>query len=889
MASGVRTLQQLLAFNRGLLSKLALARTDLKRTGLSAEEQTNWMPNSLGSMMLRPGLGYVGATKSNAAAVHIPFVFSLDDTAIIELTSGVMRVRVDEAVITRASVSTAVSNGTFDTDLTGWTDSDEAGATSAWLTGGFMMLTGTGYNAAIRTQQVTVSGGDQNKEHALRVVVAQGIATLRVGSSSGAEDYVAETELRPGTHSLAFTPTGNFHIQLSNRRASAVAIDSVTVEASGAMEITTPWLTANLPDIRWDQSGDVLFVACSGFQQRRIERRSTRSWSVVLYQPEDGPFRPDNASSIRLTPSALTGDITLSASAALFRSTHVGALFRITSAGQRTTLSASGAGQWTDPVRVSGVGNTRLIAFNVTGTWSGTVTLQRSLAEPGTWSDVNTYTSNGSYTYNDELDNQVAYYRIGIDTGDYSSGTAVLELVYASGSLTGIVRITGFTNSTSASAAVLKPLGELTASEDWAEGSWSTYRGFPTAVCLYEGRLWWAGRDRIYGSVSDAFDSFDDEVEGDSGPINRSIGSGPVDVINWLLPLQRLVIGTQGAEHSARSSTFDEPLTPTTFNIKAPSTQGSSAVAAVKIDGRGVFVHKSGTRLFELAFDSAGSNDYASGDLSLLCPEAVEAGISRIAVQRQPETRVHCVLADGTAAVLVTDPAEEVRCWVKVETDGEIEDAFVLPGDAEDKVYYLVKRTVNAGTVRYLERWALESECQGGTLNRQADSFVTYTGSSTTTVTAAHLAGEEVVVWGDGADLGTVTLNGSGQATLASGVTNYVVGLPYTARYKSVKLAYGAQVGLAQRKRVDHLAVILSNTHAQGLRYGADFDNLDDLPLVENGAEVDGDTVHTHYDEESFEFNGTWDSDSRICLEASAPRPVTVLGVIYTLTTNEKI
>jgi hypothetical protein len=45
----------LLAFNRGLQSRLGLARIDLERTALAAEVQTNWMPRSLGSMMLRPG------------------------------------------------------------------------------------------------------------------------------------------------------------------------------------------------------------------------------------------------------------------------------------------------------------------------------------------------------------------------------------------------------------------------------------------------------------------------------------------------------------------------------------------------------------------------------------------------------------------------------------------------------------------------------------------------------------------------------------------------------------------------------------------------------------------------------------------------------------------
>src|SRR3954468_8306506 len=101
----------LLAFNRGRVSKLALARIDLKRLALSAEVQTNWLPRSLGPMMLRPGFEYIDATRNNAAAKHIPFVFSSADTAITELTDSVMRVRLSEILIARPGVSSAVANG----------------------------------------------------------------------------------------------------------------------------------------------------------------------------------------------------------------------------------------------------------------------------------------------------------------------------------------------------------------------------------------------------------------------------------------------------------------------------------------------------------------------------------------------------------------------------------------------------------------------------------------------------------------------------------------------------------------------------------------------------------------------------------------------------------
>ena len=162
----------LLAFNRGIVDRLALARIDLKRMALSAAVQTNWMPRVLGSMMLRPGLGYTGSTRNNAQAKHFPFVFSTSDIALLELTDSVLRVKLSETPITRPAVTAVVSNGTFDTDLTGWTDADESGATSSWLTGGYMSLVGTRYNAAIRRQQVTVS--EANIEHALRATVTRG-------------------------------------------------------------------------------------------------------------------------------------------------------------------------------------------------------------------------------------------------------------------------------------------------------------------------------------------------------------------------------------------------------------------------------------------------------------------------------------------------------------------------------------------------------------------------------------------------------------------------------------------------------------------------------------------------------------------------------------------
>src|SRR5688572_25065956 len=112
------------------MSRLGAARVDIARHALSAEVFTNWMARVLGSMMLRPGAEYLGSTKSNAKAKSLPFVFSSDDTAQLEVTESVLRVLIDDVLISRPAVTAAVTNGAFTSNVTGWTDNDESGAVS---------------------------------------------------------------------------------------------------------------------------------------------------------------------------------------------------------------------------------------------------------------------------------------------------------------------------------------------------------------------------------------------------------------------------------------------------------------------------------------------------------------------------------------------------------------------------------------------------------------------------------------------------------------------------------------------------------------------------------------------------------------------------------------
>lgn len=904
------------SLNVGVVDKKHLARVDLERMRLAAETQKNIIPLTTGPAFGRPGLEYISSTDSNDVCRLKEFVFGATDAVLMEFTDYLFRARVDDVLVTRPAVTATVGTGYFGADAS-WTKTATTGATVT-ISGGFLNLTATAKGSrASATQTITVNEADT--EHALRIVIERGPVKLRVGSTSGGDEYVSETTLRTGTHSLAFTPTGaNFYIEFFSKEQTLKRVQSCIVESSGVMTLPTQWDEDSLFLMRFAQSADVVFVACSGVCPQRIERRSNRSWSIVDYTPGTGPFTSGRTRDVKLTPSVTEGNGTLTADAALFNSSHVGALFTLFHEGFECSTPLAGEDQFTSPFKVTGIKATeytdRNWEYTVTGTWSGTLRWFRSFDSDVSGfryfrkeqsSSAQTITTNvSSVTNDDDDDNAIVWYKIGFESGLYTSGTATIAVDYDGGGGSGIARVTGYTSATEVDIEVLRNFNGTSSTADWRECEWSnsTYR--PTAVTFAEGRLWWSAADRIWASVSDDYENFDDEIEGDAGPISRSIATGGVNATQWLLSVQRLLIGTDGSVATCKSSSLDEPITPSNLSIKESSTTGAAAVDPVKIDGRGVYVERSGTALMELTYDS-GALDYQSTQLSKLCTDLFAAGVKTMAIQRRPDSRIWVVMDDGTCVCVVYEPGEDVLAFIEIETDGQFESVAVLPEATQDAVYFVVNRTINSSTVRYVEKLAKDSEVKPSTTCKVMDAFASGTNSpaSTTINVGTHLEGEDVVVWADGAPLTevdgdnytvplTYTVDGSGNITVSEAVTDWVAGLPYTARYKSARLAYGANGGtpMLKEKKVAEIGMILTDFVRSGLRYGTEFDNSD-RPLFPPPPSVDGTTaddivLSTVNDEKPFAFPGEWDVDSRVCIEWQSPFTATVMGLVFGIETN---
>lgn len=89
---------------------------------------------------------------------------------------------------------------------------------------------------------------------------------------------------------------------------------------------------------------------------------------------------------------------------------------------QKLTLrTVTGENQFSDPAEVVGYFN-----VSISGTWSGTVTCQRSFDLGSTWFDIKTWTENVQ-EFGFEPEKKVQY-RIGVKSGEYTNGTATLRL-----------------------------------------------------------------------------------------------------------------------------------------------------------------------------------------------------------------------------------------------------------------------------------------------------------------------------------------------------------------------------------------------------------------------------------------------------------------------------
>jgi len=168
----------------------------------------------------------------------------------------------------------------------------------------------------------------------------QGAATRRVGTQfiSEIKDSTKKTRLIP----FEFSTTQTYILEFGNQYIRFYKDKGQILSGGSAYEISSPYLEAELFDIKFAQSADVMYLVHPNHETSKLSRTGHTSWSLDEVEFTDGPYLAVNTTSTTMSPSATTGNgITITASANTFVSTDVGRLINFSNGYAKITAFSS--------------------------------------------------------------------------------------------------------------------------------------------------------------------------------------------------------------------------------------------------------------------------------------------------------------------------------------------------------------------------------------------------------------------------------------------------------------------------------------------------------------------------------------------------------------------
>lgn len=655
-------------------------------------------------------------------------------------------------------------------------------------------------------------------------------------------------------------------------------------------EITTPYTSAMLPGLNVTQSADVLWICHPSVRPKELSRYADDDWELNDYAFKDGPFLDENVGDTTITPSGtLTkgGTCTLTASASTFASSDIGSLFRVSHRVEEQKVTATfTANGTTSALAVEGEWN-----FQTSGTWRATITLERSFDGGTSWMKFKTYvtdtTTDGNHDrgYVETVEGTTVRPVVsGWDGTDLTDPACTITITSAPRLNDGIVTLTAVSSATSATGTVQTAVANTSATKLWARGAWSPRQGWPRVPMFYQERLCFGGTDKepntIWFSETGDYNSFVVHTpQEDADAITAPIVSRMVNEIRGMIPLRDLIVLTSGSEWKISASSTG------VFSYKEKQVdpqgyRGSASLEPLTVGNSILFVQEKGQAVRDLGY-SLESDGYTGNNLSVLATHLFDGRrIVDWAWQQEPWSLVWCVLDNGALLTLTYMKEHEVWAWTRHETDGEFESVCSVPGDSRDEVYFVVKRTVDGSTVRYVETLAERFTDGDVKTSRFLDCAGVYEGDPTSSVTGlTWLEGKTVNVLADGGVVAGLVVQ-SGSVTLPNEASEIVVGLPFLSEMETLQIDFQTQDGTGQGRPKRIPEVVLRLHETRGVAAGPSserpdlvvdlkppFTTSDPIALFTGDAPI---VLHNGFDR-----NG-----GRIYVRQEHPLPMTVLGVL---------
>lgn len=658
------------AFTSGEISPELHSRVDLARFTSALKTCRNFFVRASGGVSNRAGTQFIYQLDPASNATLLPFIRSETDAYMLVLQEENAKVFRDGSFVDTGATR-IITN-----------------ITNTTVAGHYVSSTATTSVAHGFSAGATVTIAD---------VVSTGLGTYN-GSY---------TILSVGANTFTFDQGVGFLNYSSGGTATASAL------------MVTLYQSDELTALRFTQSADVMTLTHQGYFPSEITRTGVTSFTFSeITDIETGPFLDLNDSAITVTASAASGTgITLTASSSIFNANHVGALFKI----QMQDLSALLPWEPTKILATSGNSPDGILRYSNGKVYECATTTSAPA------SGIYTGTIPPSHDEGTEAD--------GDGTQDNNLISGVLWTYIHSQS--GIVRITAQAGTT-ATADVLEyvPVVSPATTTKWAFGAWSEDQGYPAVCTYFQDRLVFANtlerpQDQ-YASKTGDYHNFSGSIPvADDDAITQTLNSRRTNAIAELVPLEQLVSLT--AKESWASPQRGESWSPATVGFYLQSSVGSANLRSIQTGDGAIYAERFGTRLRELKY-GYDRDKFGGQELTVLARHLFEEGtIVDMDYAEYPDGILWIVRSDGVLIGMTYLPEQEVIAFSRHDTDGYFERVCVIPEEGRDAVYFVVRRTVNGSTARYLERLANRS-------NDSLDAFyvdcgLSYDGRNTTATT----------------------------------------------------------------------------------------------------------------------------------------------------------
>lgn len=671
------------SFNGGELDPSLHGRVDISKYLSGLETCKNFTVQAHGGVSNRAGTRFVGETKDSSKISRlIPFEFSVEQTYALEFGDLYIRVIKD---------------------------------------GGYVLETAVNISGATQANPV--------------VITTSGAHGYSNGDEVFITDVVGMTELNSKRYIVANETATTFELQGVDGTAYTAYSSGGTV--ARLYTLATTYLEADLALLKFVQDANTMTIVHPLYPPAELTRTDHDAWTIA-----DIEFLPivEHPNNVTITPVGTPGvtiyryKVTTVAKETLEESlsglghdTEV-----ITGATQAdpvvVTISGTHAYLNGDEVEINNiVGMTELNGrrFKITNVTASTFELKNV---DGT--GYTAYSSGGvvAQTFDITLLGNPTLSPINYNDITWTAPTGDIERYHIYKEVNGLY---GFIGSVDDGADLtFKDAGviaDTSVSPPKYLEIFDVPNGYPGTVTYFEQRLVYGATinspEKVSLSQTGNYSNFNKSFPlRDDDAINFIISSRKVNAVRHFVPLEDLIILTSGGEWKATSG--DSAFTVYNIRLRAQGYLGCSNVAPVVTNGNVLFMQARGNMVRDLAYNFE-TNGYRGNDLSIMARHLFRGHtIDEWALSEVPHNILWCIRSDGALLGLTYLKEHDIFAWHQHDTDGTFESVCSIPEGDEDAVYFIVKRTIDGVTKRYVER--LESR----NFDNVEDAYFVDSGSS---------------------------------------------------------------------------------------------------------------------------------------------------------------